>query len=328
MLHFSRRQIVCAGIVAPLVAWRASALQAQPQYPERRIRVIAPNAAGGVGDAVIRALAPRLEQKLGQKLVIESKPGAAGNIGMMEIARAEPDGYTILLGATHNFVINQFLTRIAVDPLAALAPIAKLAEIPIVFFSNSSVPARNLGEFITYARTNPGKVNYGSPGVGTVNHLLVERLKQVAGIEMSHVPYRGSPGAMLALLANEIQLFPVGLALGGAHLGQGTITAFAVTTETRMSLLPDVPSVVEAGFPNLTLSNWWALATPTGTPEAVIRLLNEAAAEALSDPVVVERFAALGMLVPTQTREQFAASLGPEAELWAQVIRRGKIAIE
>jgi tripartite-type tricarboxylate transporter receptor subunit TctC len=328
MLRVSRRQFMGAGVLAPLAACCAPAVHAQGRYPERRIRVIAPNAAGGVGDSVIRALAPRMEEKLGQKLVIESKPGAAGNIGMLEIARADADGYTILLGAANNFVINQFLTKLSFDPLIALTPIAKVAEIPIIFFSNSSVPARDLGDFITYARTNPGKLNYGSPGIGTVNHLLVERLKQVAGIEITHVPYRGSPPAMLGLLANEIQLFPVGLALGGSHLGQGAVRALAVAMETRMPMLPDVPSVIEAGLPALTISNWWALAAPSGTPEPIIRLLNQAVLEALRDSIVVERFAALGMLVPTQTREQFASSLGSEAEQWAQIIRRGKIAIE
>ena len=190
------------------------------------------------------------------------------------------------------------------------------------------MPARNLGEFIAHARANPGKLNYGSPGIGTVNHLLVERLKQVAGIEITHVPYRGSPPAMLALLANEIQLFPVGLALGAAHLRGRQATALAVTTKARMPMLPDVPTVIEAGFPDLTISNWWAMAAPKGTPEPIIRLLNQAVAGALRDPVVVERFAALGMVVPTQTREQFTTSLRPEADLWSQIIRLGKIAIE
>jgi tripartite-type tricarboxylate transporter receptor subunit TctC len=328
MIQFNRRQVMGAGGLALLATFRQQTLHAQTRFPEQRIRVILPSAAGGVGDSVIRILASGMERTLGQKLVIESKPGAAGNIGTLEVARADADGYTLLVGATNNFAINQFLTKMPFDPLAALTPIGKLAEVPIVFFSNPSLPARDLREFIAYARANPGKLNYGSPGTGTVNHLLGKRLEQVAGIEITHVSYRGTPQAMLALLANDIQLFPIGLALGIAHFGKGRITALAVTTKARMPMLPDVPSVVEAGLPDLAISNWWAMAAPKGTPEPVIRVLNHAVAGALADPVVVERFAALGLVVPTQTREQFTTSLRPEAELWSQIIRLGKITME
>jgi tripartite-type tricarboxylate transporter receptor subunit TctC len=168
-------------------------------------------------------MAPGIERSLGQKLVVEAKPGAAGNIGTLEVARAEPDGYTILVAAANNFVINQFLIKMPVDPLTALMPIAKLADVPIVLFSNPSVPARMLTEFIAYARANPGKLNYGTPSSGTVNHLFVERLKQAAGLDLAHVPFRGSPPATMALLANEIQLFPVGLAAGAGHLRDASL---------------------------------------------------------------------------------------------------------
>ena len=178
----------------------------------------------------------------------ESKPGAAGNIGTLEVARAAPDGYTLLVAAANNFVINQFLMKMPVDPLSALTPIGEVAEVPLVLFSNPSVPARNLAEFIGHVRANPGKVSYGSPSNGTVNHLFIERLKQATGIDLTHVPYRGSPPAVLALLANEIQLFPVGLAAGGGHLQGGKLTALAVATEKRLPILPAVPTLLKAVF--------------------------------------------------------------------------------
>jgi tripartite-type tricarboxylate transporter receptor subunit TctC len=290
--------------------------------------VIVPFAAGGVGDAAIRVLAPRLEQKLAQKLVIESKPGAAGNIGTLEVVRAAADGYTILVAAAGNFVINQFLIKMSFDPLAALTPVAKVAEIPIIFCSNPSVQAHDLAQFIAYARAHRGKLNYGSPGNGSVNHLLVENLKRVADIEIAHIPYRGSPPATLAAIANEIQLYAIGLAAVAGHLKEGKLTALAVTANQRLPMLPEVQTVVEAGFPSLAISNWWGMAAPKQTSDAVIGVLNQAIVEALSDTTVVERFAALGMLVPTQTREQFVASLSAEADLWSQVIQRGKIVIE
>src|SRR5262249_11538057 len=176
MIRPTRRQLLIAGAFAPLSAasgWAAS-------YPERPIRVIIPYAAGGVAETVTRLLAVRMEPMLGQKLVIEAKPGAAGNIGTLEVARAEPNGYTILVAAANNFVINQLLIKLPVDPLTALTPVAKLADVPLVLFTNPTVPARTLPEFIAYARANPGKLNYGTPSNGTVNHLFIERLKQAA----------------------------------------------------------------------------------------------------------------------------------------------------
>ena len=171
-------------------------------------------------------------------------------------------------------------------------------------------------------------MNYGSPGIGSINHLLVERLKQVADIDIIHVPFRGSPPAMLALLADQIQLFPVGLLVGATHLADGKLTALAVSTGNRIPALPDVPTAIEAGWSDLTISNWWGMAAPKGTPEPIIRLLDQAVVAALRDPNVVERFAALGLLMPTQTREQFTASLRPEAVLWSEIVQRGKISGE
>ena len=328
MIRCNRRQILCAGMAASLAGFRARTARSQTHYPQRPIRVIVPFAAGGVGDAAIRVLAPRLEQKLAQKLVIESKPGAAGNIGTLEVVRAAADGYTILVAAAGNFVINQFLIKMSFDPLAALTPVAKVAEIPIIFCSNPSVQAHDLAQFIAYARAHRGKLNYGSPGNGSVNHLLVENLKRVADIEIAHIPYRGSPPATLATVANEIQLYAIGLAAVAGHLKEGKLTALAVTANQRLPMLPEVPTVVEAGFPSLAISNWWGMAAPKQTSDAVIGVLNQAIVEALSDTTVVERFAALGMLVPTQTREQFVASLSAEADLWSQIIQRGKFVIE
>jgi tripartite-type tricarboxylate transporter receptor subunit TctC len=328
VIRCNRRQILCAGMGASLAGFRARTARSQTHYPQRPIRVIVPFAAGGVGDAAIRVLAPRLEQKLAQKLVIESKPGAAGNIGTLEVVRAAADGYTILVAAAGNFVINQFLMKMSFDPLAALTPVAKVAEIPIIFCSNPSVQAHDLAQFIAYARAHRGKLNYGSPGNGSVNHLLVENLKRVADIEIAHIPYRGSPPATLAAIANEIQLYAIGLAAVAGHLKEGKLTALAVTANQRLPMLPEVPTVVEAGFPSLAISNWWGMAAPKQTSESVIGVLNQAIVETLSDTTVVERFAALGMLVPTQTREQFVASLSAEADLWSQIIQRGKIVIE
>jgi tripartite-type tricarboxylate transporter receptor subunit TctC len=310
MFRLSRRQVLIGSALAPLAAHAA-------HYPDRPIRVIVPYTAGGLAETILRMLAVSMEARLGQKLVIEAKPGAAGNIGTQEVARADPDGYEILVAATNNFVINQFLLKMSFDPLTALTPIAKVADVPLVLFSNPSVPVRTLPEFIAYARAHPGELNYGTPSVGTVNHLLIERLKQTTGIELTHVPYKGSPEALLGLLKNDIQLFPIGLSIG-----------LAVAAGQRLRMIPGVPTMSEAGFPGFTASNWWGMAGPAGTPDDVADTLHKAVVEALATQPVTARFLEMGMLAPEITRQQFAASLKAEAALWSETIARGNIKID
>ena len=324
MPQLTRRQAMASTVLAPFVATYANAAT----YPDRPIRVVSPYAVGGVGETIMHLLAVNMEPRLGQKLVLEAKAGAAGNIGTEQVARAAPDGSTILIAATNNFVINQFVMKMTFDPLTTLAPIAKAAEVPLVLFSNPTLPARTLQEFIAYAKANPGKVNYGVPSLGTVNHLMMERLKQTTGTDMTCIPYRGSPPAVLALLKNEIQVFPIGLAAVGANFNEGKLTALAVATEKRVPMLPEVPTITESGFPGFVASNWFGIAAPAGTPDDILDILAQAVLEAQSTVLVKERFTTLGMLVPKLSRQQFAASLKAEAEFWHETVERGKISIE
>jgi tripartite-type tricarboxylate transporter receptor subunit TctC len=252
MVGPNRRQLLIASALAPVTGSLARAAS----YPERPIRIIIPYAAGGVAETVTRLLAVGMERKLGQKLVIEAKPGPPA-ISARWKWRAPSRRLHHLVAAANNFVINQFLIKMPVDPLTALVPVAKLADVPIVLFSNPSVPAHTLTEFIASGRANPGKLNYGTPSSGTVNHLFIERLKLATGLDLTHVPFRGSPPATMALLANDIQLFPVGLAAGASHLREGKLTALAAATEQRLPALPDVATVIESGFPGFIASNWW-----------------------------------------------------------------------
>jgi tripartite-type tricarboxylate transporter receptor subunit TctC len=324
MRRITRRQVLATAIMTPYLATRARAAS----YPDHPIRVIIPYTAGGVAENIMRLLAVSMEQRLGQKLVFEAKPGAAGNIGTQEVARAAPDGYTLLVAATNNFVINQFVIKMTFDPAATLAPIAKVAEVPLVLFSNPEVPARTVREFIEYARANPGKANYGIPSLGTVNHLMMERLKQTTGVEITRVPYRGSPEATLALLKNDIQLFPIGLAAVGGHFKEGRLTALAVATEKRVPMLPNVPTMAESGYPGFVASNWWGMAAPAGTPDDILDKLAQAVAEAQQTETVKNRFNVLGMLASGQSRRQFAESVRAEADLWREIVQRGKITLE
>ena len=297
-------------------------------FPDKPIRVVLTYTAGGVSDGIMRLLAPKMEEVLGQKLIIEAKPGAAGNIGVIEVAKSPPDGYTLVVTATNNFVINQFTMKMPIDPLTALVPVAKLADVPLVLFSNPTVPAKNFIEFIEYVKANPGKVNFGSPAPGTVNQLLLERVKQVRGLNMQHIPYRGSPQAAMALLQNDIQLFTVGYAAGVGHLKEGKFTAMAVATRERLPELPEVPTLIESGLPGFIAANWWGMAAPAGTPDAVVNKIREAVRQALREPNVVERYKALGLVIPKETPEQFAASLKAEAAQWSDTVKKGNIIVE
>lgn len=324
MRQVTRRTALGTALLGTLTFRRAAAAI----YFDRPIRVISPYAAGGVGENIMHLLAVSMEPQLGQKLVLEARPGASGNLGTEEVAHAAPDGDTLLIGAANNFVINQFVMKMTFDPLTALAPVAKAAEVPLVLFSNPAVPARTLAEFIAYAKANPGKVNYGVPGLGTVNHLMMERLKQTTGTEITCIPYRGSPPAVLALMKNEIQVFPIGLAAVGTSLREGKLTALAVATRERVPMLPDVPTIAESGYPGFVASNWFGLAAPAGTPDPVLDLLAAAVARAQQTDLVKERFAKLSMLLPQLSRAQFAASLKAEAAFWRETVQRGKITIE
>ena len=248
---------------------------------------------------------------------------------MPEVARAAPDGYTILVATASNFVINQFLMKMSFDPLTALPPIAKVADIPLIFCSNPSVPVHDLPEFVQYARAHRGELNYGSPGNGSNNHLLVEKLKQLTGIELTHVPYRGAPQGAMATLANEVQLYPMGFAVVGGHLQAGKLTALAVTASERLPMLPEAPTVVEAGFPDLVSSNWWAIAAPKGTPEPILRLLNRLHRRSRGQSGRGQAVRRIGRAACRRRRESNSLrAFGPKPKQWAEVIRRGKITLE
>jgi tripartite-type tricarboxylate transporter receptor subunit TctC len=307
----------------------SSALSCAAQdYANKPIRVVLTYTAGGVSEGIVRLLAPKMEELLGQKLIVEAKPGAAGNIGVVEVAKSPPDGYTLVVTAANNFVINQFTMKMPIDPLTALVPVAKLADVPLVLFSNPTIPAKNFAEFMAYVKANPGKVNFGSPAPGTVNHLLLERVKQLRGLDMQHIPYRGSPQGVMALLQNDIQLFTVGYAAGVGHLKEGKLLALAVATEERLPELPDVPTLSESGLPGFTGANWWGMAVPAGTPEPVITKIREAVAAALREPNVIERYKALGLVIPKETPDQFAASLKAESAQWSDTVKKGNITVE
>lgn len=324
MTVLSRRKFLAAS-AAVCLAPRA----AQAAFPERPITVIVPYAAGGAGDVTIRLLSEVMEKKLGVPLVIDARGGGGGMIGAKAVASAEPDGHTLMMGATNNFAVNQFMfPKSKFDPLTEFALITKVAVVPSVLYTNPSVPAKTLGEFVAYAKANPGKLSYSSPSVGTTPHLAVERLKQMTGIELQHVPYRGAPPAMQAVVTNEVQLYLAGWGVGRGFVEGGKVRALAVASEKRLPNVPDLPTANESGVPGFIAENWWGLAAPKGTPQAAIEAIYAAAVAALQDPAVLKRLDEMGFLPGGQPPAQFAQDAKKEAAMWAETVAKGKLAVE
>jgi tripartite-type tricarboxylate transporter receptor subunit TctC len=324
MSALNRRTFILAS--AALVSSSQHPMAAE--YPERPISIVVPYAAGGAGDTIIRLLSPTMERNLGQPLIIDARPGGGGTIGAQVVARAVPDGYTLLLGATNNFAVNQFMfPKAHFDPLAAFTLITKVADVPSVLYTNPAVPAKTLGEFVAYAKANPGKLSYASPSVGTTPHIAVEWLKQLTGIELVHVPYRGAPPAMQAVLANEVQLYIAGWGVGRSYVEAGRVRALAVASKERLPNVP-LPTVIESGVPGYVASNWWGLAAPHGAPQPVLEKIYRAVLAALADHQVQQRLEKLGFTAGGDQPQRFLEDTKAEAKIWAETISRGELAVE
>jgi tripartite-type tricarboxylate transporter receptor subunit TctC len=312
---------------AALVAMASSL--AQSAWPEMPIRVVVPYAAGSAGDLIMRQMLPALQARLGQPLVVDNKAGAGGNIGAIDVVRAKPDGYTLLLGATNNFVINQYLYKsMGFDPLQALVPITKVADVPSVLFINSSLPARNFREFSEYAKANPGKLNFGSPGNGTTPHLSGVALSDAMGAQMTHIAYKGAQPGVTGLLGNEVQMFLVGYGVAGAQLSGGRIRALAVVSNERLKVLPDTATAREAGVPDVILSNWWGLAAPRGTDPGIVKRLSDEIRALQNQPVTQQFLSAQGFVGAANTPDEFARQLAHEAAQWQSIVKKSGATID
>ncbi len=315
--------LLALGVAAlPLAAARA-------QYPDHPIRIVLPYAPGAAGDVAMRQIQPLLEKRLGQPLIVDYKTGAGGNIGTLEVARAKPDGYTLVLGATNNFVINQFLYRkLGFDPLADLEPVGKLADVPAFIYVNAQVPAKDYAQFAQYAREHAGKLNYGSPGMGTTPHLSGYRLSQAMGAGMTHIAYRGSSPGVQALLANEIQMYIGGYSIAAAYMPQGKVRALAVAAPERYAGLPEVPTAAQAGMPDVVQGNWWGFAAPKGTPAERVARFADVLREVLALPEVRQAFLSSGFVPGQDSPATFAAAWRKEAPQWQAVVRESGVILD
>src|SRR5688572_26142952 len=303
-----------------------SQAHAQDTYPTKPVRIVVPYPAGGVADLLPRTVGAKLSEKWKQPVVIENKAGASGNIGMAEGARAEADGYTLVLAPTGNLTVNQFLFKeMPFDVAKDFTPITVLATSPNVLVVHPSVPAKTFGELIAYAKANPGKLNFSSPGTGSGAHLAGELLNVEAGINAVHVPYKGMAPAVSDLVGGQVQMMFAGISTALQHIRAGRLVALAIASPKRSPQLPDVPTVAESGIPGFDVTSWYGIVVRSGTPPAVVKKLHADMAEALALPDVKEKLAALGLDPLGNPPEDFARMIAAESRKWSEIVRKADI---
>jgi tripartite-type tricarboxylate transporter receptor subunit TctC len=291
-------------------------------YPDRVVRIVNPYPPGGSVDVMARLLAQKLGENLGQQFIVENRSGGGGNTGSDSVAKAEPDGYTLLFTAPGPLTVNQTLySKLTFDPATDFAPIALFATAPIVLIVNPGVPANNVQELIALARKEPGKINFASAGNGTTNHLSGELFKSMAKVDIVHVPYRGAGPAMNDLIGGHVQMFFDLMPVVLPQVTTGKVRALGIAGAKRASSLPDVPTIAEQGVPGFDASSWYGLVAPAKTPEPVLAKLREEVAKALKTPDMVARIRELGSEPGAAFGKDFGAFMAAETKKWAEVIR-------
>ena len=308
---------VAAGVAAlPFISQRAAA----QNYPARSVRVLVGQAAGSSSDIIARLIGQRLSERLGQQFVIEDRPGAGGNIATEQAVRANPDGYTLLLVNSQN-AISASLYKLNFDFIRDIQPIAGVSLVPLIMEINPSVPAKTVPEFIAYAKQNPGKISMASAGIGGPQHVAGELFKMMAGLDMVHVPYRGSTPALVDLLGGQVQLMFDVTPSSLPHVKAGKLRPLGVTSETRLDVLPDVPPVGDF-LPGYQAAGWIGFGAPRGTPPEIIEKLSKEVTAAVADPQIKARLADLGgTVLAKETPADFGAYIAAETEKWAKVVR-------
>lgn len=303
-----------------------TALAQTADYPSKPIKVVVTFPPGGSSDAIIRILSTRLNDKLGQPLVLENRPGAGGNIGLSAVAKAAPDGYMLGVGAAGGLTANASLyPQMPFEVAKDFVPITLLASIPFVLVGHPSVPADNMAQLIALAKAQPGKVSIGHGGNGTAMHLSTALFTQMADIKLIEVPYRGSGPAAMDTLSGQIQLSVTDLAAALPHIKAGKLKAFAVTSPKRLSNLPEVPTLSESGLTGYDSTGWFGLVAPTGTPPQVIQRLHTEFTAALNDESIKSQMRQNGMEPLSTTMEGFDAYIKSETQKWAKVIKQANI---
>jgi tripartite-type tricarboxylate transporter receptor subunit TctC len=308
-------------IAAAMITSAFAPAQAQ-DFPTRPITLVIPFAPGGSTTIVGRGVAEKMSELLGEKIIIDNRPGAGGTVGTRAVAKSEPDGYTLLLGYTGTLAIGPSLYKnVGYDPRKDFAPIGMIGNAPNSLVVNPSFPAKTLAELIDYAKANPGKVNFGSAGAGTASHITGEYFARAAGITLVHIPYKGTGPALTDLLGGHIPMAFAPIPASHSNVAAGKLRALAVTSTARSGLLPDVPTIAESGISGFDASLYYGLAAPAGTPRPIIDKLNKALREALASDVVKRQLGNDGTDITPGSPEDYAALIDKDEKKWAQLVK-------
>ena len=320
-MTLTRRTLLSSsGLLLPTFA------NAQSTWPRQSIRFVVPFAPGGTSEIVARTVAHELTKQLGQTVFVDNKGGGAGIPAMVDVAKAAPDGHTIILGHVGSLAVNPFIfPNQPFDVNKDFMPVTLLAKVPNLFVIHPDVPASNFKEFVAYVKKNPGKLNYGTAGNASAGHLAMEYLKLVTGMFITHIPYRGTGPQLTDLLAGRTQASSAGLPALIAHIKSGKLRAIAVGTAQRLPALPDVPTVAEMGFKDFETSQWYGILAPAGTPREVVKRLQEESLKALKSNSVTERFASDSAVGGGGPPEEFAAFIAQQQKVWSDIVRRAGI---
>lgn len=327
--NFMTFRLTAMALAAAGLALAPAGLSAQDaaNYPERPVNLVVPYAPGGSTDAAARLLAPSLGERFGQPFVVENRPGASGTVGTDYVARSEPNGERILVHTSVIGIHPAFHEGLTYDTIADLEPVSIVAGGPFVLVAHPSLPADTVEELAEYARQNPGEINFGSAGAGSSGHLIGELFKNAAGIDMLHVPYAGGGPSQVGLLANEVQIvFDTLTSI--PLINDGRLKALAVTSPERWPALPDVPTIAEAGYPDVEILIWIGAFAPAGTPEGIVDALSTAMAEAVNEEATVERLFAVGMTPIGSTPEEAVQQLADDIAIWQALKDTGNVVLD
>lgn len=319
-----RRALQAAALAAALLAGSAFA---EP-WPGKPISLIVPFPAGGTTDVLARALADKLQQSLGQPVIVESKPGAGATLGADFVAKSRPDGYTLLVGAVHHTIASSVYKKLPYDFQKDFAPVTTIALVPNVLVVNASNPARTVADLVAQAKARPGQLSYGSNGNGTAQHLIGTQFTNLTGTDLMHIPYKGSGPLVTDLLGNQVALSFDTVTPVLPHIRSGKLRALAVTTGRRATALPDVPTLEEAGVPGISIGTWFGVLAPAATPRDIVARLNAEMVKVIQSPEFRKRMEEIGAEPVGNSAEQMAAQIRSETEKFAKLVKAARVTVE
>jgi len=321
-LHVTSRLVILGAAIVAIEPVAA----AEPVYPSRPLRVVIPFAPGASNDITARLIAPRLSDALRVAVVVDNRAGAGGVLGADLVAKAQPDGYTVLMGSPGPLTVNPvMISQLPYQPKRDFAAVTLIAMVPLILQVNPAIPAKSVQELIALATAAPGKLNYASAGVGSVPHLAGELFKLIAKVDVTHIPYKGSSPAITDLLGGQVSMFFDNMASAVPYVRAGRLRALAITTPKRSAVLPDLPTMIEAGVPAYEAYSWNGVVVPVATPKAAVERLAKEISAVLAHPEIREKMNALGAEIVASSPAAFAAFLDKETQKWGQVVRAANI---